>query len=369
MQYDIAVHGVPRGLQSWGMAAESGYLSSFYNSGAEPNALRVELRNTAGGAIGCFYSYVVSKGVYDSGSRAGSYCALTLQLDCYLKCVSELYVELLALFNEYIVGRLLLRREDSFVWNTDVSVAEQIRSEIEKRIGEWLSHCNRNDFISAGGFKPISGQIERLSLVDCSIEKALEVMRQAGKLYVSPYFESEEEMARKRRHRQELSAQEQRHQQQLAAQKKQDEQELKEERAARIKESTELKAQLDKEKNAKTDSQSKLQEATSTISQLNARIKKLEEDSERRAKSKRAEEIVSQIQQPIRELAEIMGRLEKLQPQKEPNDLGKGGLRLRRARDIFSTDLMTVVAVVLIVLFVVALLFAGLHVLGFFGGR
>lgn len=353
MRYDIALHGVPLGWQSWGMEAERGYLSSFYNSGAEPNVLRVELRNTAGSAIGCFYSYVVSEGVYGSGGRAGSYCALTLQLDCYLKCVGEVYIELLALFNEYIVGRLLSRREDSFVWNTDVSAAGQIRSEIEKRAGEWLSHCNRNDFISTSGFKPASGQIGRLSLLDCSLEKALEVMRQAGNLYVSPYFESEEEMARKKRH-----------QQQLAAQKKQNEQELKEERAARTKESTELKAQLDKEKNAKTESQSKLREANATIGQLNARIKQLEEDNERRVKSKRAEEIVSQIQQPICELAEIMGRLEKLQPPKEPNDSGKRYSQRKRLENIFSTDLTTVIAVVLIVIFVVVLLFAGIHLFG-----
>lgn len=192
LNISLFVHGVPMGQKMWGPKGDDQrYLSSFYGPKWEsPEVMKVEVM-TFGGVTNCYYSFVKGQNVCDSQGRAGSYFALTLRINAFYVDVQNMYNILKAAYEKMCVG-LCVQDTGAMIKYlvADFQSIDSKLKDIENHIVNYIGEFSINeDIVSLSGFPVISqGASQNVNLHECMKDVALECVKKAGKIMVSPYF-------------------------------------------------------------------------------------------------------------------------------------------------------------------------------------
>jgi len=115
MNIEFGIHGVPKGLNIWGITGDS-YYESFYGNydiyeGASP-AFVVEIRKK-GSHFCSYYSYIRTQNVLAKDGRSGSYFGMTLCIDSqYCTDAYSLFDLFEQLYKQKIGGSILVKSGD-----------------------------------------------------------------------------------------------------------------------------------------------------------------------------------------------------------------------------------------------------------------
>ena len=192
LNISLFVHGVPMGQKIWGPKGDDQrYLSSFYGPKWEsPEVMKVEVM-TFGGLTNCYYSFVKGQNVCDSQGRAGSYLALTLRINAFYVDVQNMYNILKAAYEKMCVG-LCVQDTGAMIKYlvADFHSVDSKLKDIENHIVNYISEFSINeDIVSLSGFPAVSqGASLNVNLHECTKDVALDWVKKAGKIMVSPYF-------------------------------------------------------------------------------------------------------------------------------------------------------------------------------------
>lgn len=195
LNISLFVHGVPMGQKMWGPKGDDQrYLSSFYGPKWEsPEVMKVEVM-TFGGVTNCYYSFVKGQNVCDSQGRAGSYFALTLRINAFYVDVQNMYNILKAAYEKMCVG-LCVQDTGAMIKYlvADFQSIDSKLKDIENHIVNYIGEFSINeDIVSLSGFPAISqGASLNVNLHECMKNVALDCLKKAGKIMVSPYFLSD----------------------------------------------------------------------------------------------------------------------------------------------------------------------------------
>lgn len=110
MNFEIFIHGVPKGQKIYGLADEQIYFKTFYNSNRfsttiEPKFL-IEIRNLKGINY-CYYSFLNYNNIKDYSGRAGSYFGITIRFDAFCLDPCRMAGLLYTLYQRYVIGSIL----------------------------------------------------------------------------------------------------------------------------------------------------------------------------------------------------------------------------------------------------------------------
>lgn len=192
LNISLFVHGVPMGQKMWGPKGDDlRYLSTFYGPKWEsPEVMKVEVM-TFGGVTNCYYSFVKGQNVCDSQGRAGSYFALTLRINAFYVDVQNMYNILKAAYEKMCVG-LCVQDTGAMIKYlvADFQSIDSKLKDIENHIVNYIGEFSINeDLVSLLGFSAISqGASLNVNLHECMKNVALDCLKKAGKIMVSPYF-------------------------------------------------------------------------------------------------------------------------------------------------------------------------------------
>ncbi len=192
LNISLFVHGVPMGQKIWGPKGDDQrYLSSFYGPKWEsPEVMKVEVM-TFGGLTNCYYSFVKGLNVCDSQGRAGSYFALTLRINAFYIDVQNMYNILKAAYEKMCIG-LCVQDTGAMIKYlvADFQSVDSKLKDIENHIVNYISEFSiYEDIVSLSGFPAISqGASLNVNLHECTKDVALDWVKKAGKIMVSPYF-------------------------------------------------------------------------------------------------------------------------------------------------------------------------------------
>ncbi len=192
LNISLFVHGVPMGQKIWGpKGGDQRYLSSFYGPKWDtPEVMKVEIM-TFGGLTSCYYSFIKGQNVCDSQGRAGSYFALTLRINAFYVDVQNMYNILKAAYEKMCVG-LCVQDTGTMVKYlvADFQSIDSKLKDIESHILNYIGEFSVNeDIVSLSGFSANSqGACQNVNLHECTKRLALDYVKKAGKMMVSPCF-------------------------------------------------------------------------------------------------------------------------------------------------------------------------------------
>ncbi len=192
LNISLSVHGVPMGQKIWGPKGDDQrYLSSFYSPKWDtPEVMKVEIM-TFGGLTSCYYSFIKGQNVCDSQGRAGSYFALTLRINAFYVDVQNMYNILKAAYEKMCVG-LCVQDTGTMVKYlvADFQSIDSKLKDIESHILNYIGEFSVNeDIVSLSGFSANSqGACQNVNLHECTKRLALDYVKKAGKMMVSPCF-------------------------------------------------------------------------------------------------------------------------------------------------------------------------------------
>lgn len=192
LNINLFVHGVPMGQKIWGPKGDDErYLSSFYGPKWDaPEVMKIDVM-TFGSITQCYYSFVKGQNVCDSQGRAGSYFALTIRINAYYADVQNMYNILKAVYEKMCVGLCIQDNNGSakYMLADFLSIDGKLK-EIEKHVLNYISEFSiSEDIISLSGFSSNSqASVQAVNLFECNKKVAFDIMRQTGKLSVSPCY-------------------------------------------------------------------------------------------------------------------------------------------------------------------------------------
>lgn len=192
LNINLFVHGVPMGQKIWGPKGDDErYLSSFYGPKWDaPEVMKIDVM-TFGGITQCYYSFVKGQNVCDSQGRAGSYFALTIRINAYYADVQNMYNILKAVYDKMCVGLCIQENNGSAKYMlADFQSIDGKLKEIEKHVLNYISEFSiSEDIISLSGISSNSqASVQAVNLFECNKKVAFDIMRQTGKLSVSPCY-------------------------------------------------------------------------------------------------------------------------------------------------------------------------------------
>lgn len=192
LNINLFVHGVPMGQKIWGPKGEDErYLSSFYGPKWDtPEVMKVDVM-TFGGSTQCYYSFVKGQNVCDSQGRAGAYFALTIRINAFYADVLNMYNILKAVYDKMCVGLCVQENNGSTKYMlADFQSIDGKLKEIEKHILNYISEFSvGEDIISLSGFASNSqASVQAVNLFECNKKVAFDIIKQIGKLSVSPCY-------------------------------------------------------------------------------------------------------------------------------------------------------------------------------------
>lgn len=192
LNINLCVHGVPMGQKIWGAKGDDErYLSSFYGPKWDaPEVMKVDVM-TFGGITQCYYSFVKGQNVCDSQGRAGSYFALTIRINAFYADVQNMYNILKAVYEKMCIGLCIQENNGSakYMLADFQSIDGKLR-EIEKHVLNYISEFSvEEDIISLSGFSSNNTtSVQAVNLFECNKKVAFDIVRQTGKLSVSPCY-------------------------------------------------------------------------------------------------------------------------------------------------------------------------------------
>lgn len=300
MNIEFFIHGVPKGEDFWGAKEDQAYFNNFYDNSKDEVKFLIQVR-TIGSKIYCYYNYLVYKDVTDNEGRAGAYFGISLRLDAYCKDFVNMYRILDTTYNVFCMGTLvrLEGNKTKYTIAKFASVANLI-DDITKSVFRMVkSAFTNNSFIPVDKSFSINGvNLLSCNLYDCTQENVLAAVKQYGKIAISPYYRSANEVIIQ----QQCNAQIQALQQQCSTR-------LKTDAEVWTKEKNEVNSILVSTKDNLRQVQGDLAQKDHIIQQLNAKISGLERKLELFTKCGKVTEIVSQIKKPIDQLASLLNQI------------------------------------------------------------
>lgn len=196
MEVELFVHGVPHGEGFWGKEDDRNYFGTFYDHSTDELKFLVQSRMARGRQY-CYYNYLVYKTVtsptpnvaaYDG--RDGSYFGLSLRLDAYCKDVMNVYRILDTIYNIYVYGSLLKmeRSKLKYTFSDFAQVDAKLRvmeSEVIKLLRNGFTAAS---FVPLDGFANGNGNAKTYNLYELGDSDAMQVIKQTGKIVLSPYY-------------------------------------------------------------------------------------------------------------------------------------------------------------------------------------
>lgn len=192
LNINLFVHGVPMGQKMWGPKGDDvRYISSFYGPKWDaPEVMKIDVM-TFGDSTNCYYSFVKGQNVCDSQGRTGSYFALTIRINAFYADVQNMYNILKAVYDKMCVGLCVQDNNGSIKYMlADFQSIDGKLKEIEKHVLNYISEFSvGEDIVSLSGFSSNSqASVQAVNLFECNKKVAIDIMRQAGKLSVSPCY-------------------------------------------------------------------------------------------------------------------------------------------------------------------------------------
>ena len=122
--------------------------------------------------------------------RDGSYFGLSLRLDAYCKDVMNMYRILDTIYNIYVCGSLLKMEKSKLKYTfSDFANVETKLKTIEAETIKLIQNGFYADsFMPLDGFATGSGNASVFNLYELTTADAMQVMKQSGKIMVSPYY-------------------------------------------------------------------------------------------------------------------------------------------------------------------------------------
>ena len=303
MDVELFVHGVPSGEGFWGKEEDRNYFGTFYDHSSDEVKFLIQTRALKGKPY-CYYNYLVYKtagspapNVVANDGRDGSYFGLSLRLDAYCKDFVNMYRILDTVYNVYVIGTLLKMEKTKLKYTTPdfASVVDTLKT-IENVTLQLIQKAfSVESFTKLDGFAVSGNNYSTYNLYDCTMDKVMAVIKQYGKVAISPYYQTNKEATLQ----QQCNAQIQSIQQQCEAR-------LQAEAEARVKEKNEINISLSSAKNQVAQLQKDLGQKEDTINQQKSEIARLQTDIRNLGQNKKIAHIVAPIKDPIIELAKVL---------------------------------------------------------------
>ena len=194
MEVELFIHGVPNGEGFWGKEDDRNYFGTFYDHSTDEVKFLIQNRASKG-KLYCYYNYLVYKTVGSQtpnvvDGRDGSYFGLSLRLDAYCKDGMNMYRILDTIYNIYVCGSLLKMEKSKLKYTfSDFANVETKLKTIEAETIKLIQNGFYADsFMPLDGFATGSGNASVFNLYELTTADAMQVMKQSGKIMVSPYY-------------------------------------------------------------------------------------------------------------------------------------------------------------------------------------
>lgn len=184
MQLQIYLHGNPKGFKYIGPANEHDtFFQHFYNRSKNVGKeLIIESTKSF-----CYYTYLLSKNVYDTSGRPNAYFGLTIRFDAYYLNASNIYTLLDTLCNKWVIGNLL-KVEGLNLQYTATGLDQNVLDNIQNDLVAWIKRADDTDFSDNLNVNATSGQTMQLNLIDCSTDNVKKYIQQYGTVSVSTEY-------------------------------------------------------------------------------------------------------------------------------------------------------------------------------------
>lgn len=285
MEVELFIHGVPNGEGFWGKEDDRNYFGTFYDHSTDEVKFLIQNR-VSKGKLYCYYNYLVYKTVgsqtpnvvaYDG--RDGSYFGLSLRLDAYCKDVMNMYRILDTIYNIYVCGSLLKMEKSKLKYTfSDFANVETKLKTIEAETIKLIQNGFYADsFMPLDGFATGSGNASVFNLYELTTADAMQVMKQSGKIMVSPYYPTMREKKIQQQHDSQIEN---------------------------------LRQQCDREKSELKASLTPLKAQVSTLQQevslRDKTVNQLQKDLQSVGQNKHVGQLVATLKDPVSELSRVL---------------------------------------------------------------
>lgn len=195
MTVDFILHGVPNGQDFWGASDDNHYFSTFYVQKNEKEYLSIEARKVFGKTY-CYYNYLKYNNVIAADGRAGAYLGITLRFDAYYKDILNIYQIFEVIYNNLLNSILEKNGENVKFKIPKFEVAERELTEIKKKVVSLIQlSANAQDFTALNdSFFSVENKTVQAFLLDCTPENVLQALKKYGKVDISKYYPSNNEV-------------------------------------------------------------------------------------------------------------------------------------------------------------------------------
>ncbi len=334
MKVELFIHGVPNGEGFWGQQEDRNYFATFYDRSADEVKFLVQYRLSKGKPY-CYYNYLVYKtpgsptpNVVANDGRDGSYFGISLRLDAYCKDVMNMFRILDTIYNIYVYGDFLKMEKSKlrYTFSDFSNVATKLKTIETETIKLIQQGFYADSFTSLEGFATNSNKTASYNLYDMSSEEVMQVMKQYGKITLSPYYPTKREQQIQKRCESDIAA---------------------------------IKQQCEQDKSALGATLSPLKSQVSSLQQEVAERDKsialLQQEVKKDGKVKHISQLVSTLRDPVAELSRTLHAI-------APNSNGKrnGGKMAASQSSVLKMVAMYVPIANLILLVVLVFMFLGL---------
>jgi len=186
MRLELYIHGNPEGFDYIGPSVEKdSFFQRFYNK----NKSVEKVFFIENGSQQCYYTYLLSKNVYDKTGRPNAYFGITIRLDSYYYNALHFFSLLDTLCNKWVLGKILKVEESKIQYLTS-KISPDIFDYIQKELVDWLKQADENQFSAVPKVQRGSNKMVSLNLLDCSIEYVNRCFKEYGIVSISREYQS-----------------------------------------------------------------------------------------------------------------------------------------------------------------------------------
>lgn len=254
-QVSVILHGVPEGHKILGRDTDdrdNKYVQSFYN---QEGWLYPEFLKAERIADKVYYTFIKCRNVFARDGRSGSYFGITLRMNCYYLDIQNIYWILKEAYQKMCIGTFV--SDDGKNIRYLVSDFRDAGAEFEsnnKRINEVIgSFSTAHDLLPLTPADKTEGS-KVISLADCTVAVAKNLLGRSGSLIVSALCPSHELQLLQNDYNRKLEQAQQYHSEELKAREAQSKQQL-----------SALQQQLEREKRGSQSSRKVLQEDRKSV--------------------------------------------------------------------------------------------------------
>ncbi len=194
MDIEVFVHGVPNGQRVRGKNNDPICFQNLYNSHSEEHRFLIEVRSVEG-TPHCYYHYLHHNNIYACDGRPGSYVGISLRIDHYCTDVMAMYHVLDVMYHKYLIakyGLLTIEGDKTKFAVADFAAKENELNEFEGVVEEMIRICfNRSDFAPIPTVAPnVTANTPKVNFQDCHRKYILGLLSQSGRVVISADYPS-----------------------------------------------------------------------------------------------------------------------------------------------------------------------------------